>query len=110
MVMRKYQERRLFTDVLARVVQYKHGDATRLGSSSYCWGGQHRFTGNTCCARTKWRSSACEGGDLELQRSAWTRAWAALSSCVSPEKRKSFDMGGERGGSMQTQEISALHA
>lgn len=50
MVMRKYQERRLSMDVLARLVQYKDGDATRLGSSSYCGRGQHRFTGNTCCA------------------------------------------------------------
>lgn len=68
----------------------------------------------------KWRRSAGRGGGFELPRSARTRAWAALSVCASPEKRKKqrymcvCESERERekrrglGGSVQTQEISAL--
>lgn len=51
MLMRKYRERRLRAYFLARVAHYKHGDTTRLGSSSKRRRKRHRFTGHALAVR-----------------------------------------------------------
>lgn len=93
--MQKYQERPQVANFLARVVQYKHGDASRLDSSSYCWRQHYLPSVNTCLLTRSlvpehmtmfctwgWRSWVLE------KRSGGV--WVALWYRMSLGKRKSF--------------------
>lgn len=115
--MQKYQERPQVANFLARVVQYKHGDASRLGSTSCCWRQHYLPSVNTCFAH----ESSCTGTDDDVShvrveilssREALGRSMGgALIPYESGEKKK-LRMGGRRElrCCVQTQEISAMHA